>query len=123
MTTTPTSPTEPVGLREQLLRLLPDEIVFGTRVLSPGQTNLELVAASFANFALKAPTQADLDAEARRRTAANKDPQADPSPGNFTVAKPGDKGRAMAAKRFGTITTPKPGGKGAAEARKRFGAK
>lgn len=106
MTTTPTSPTEPVGLREQLLRLLPDELVYDTRQLIPDQTNLELAATSFANFGLKAPTQAELDAEAARRTNANKDPQADPAPGNFTVvkakAKPGDQGRAMAARRFGT---------------------
>jgi len=106
MTTTPTSPTEPVGLREQLLRLFPDELIYNSRQLVPAMTNLELAATSFANFGLKAPTQAELDAEAARRTNANKDPQADPAPGNFTVvkakAKPGDKGRAMAIKRFGT---------------------
>jgi len=95
---------EAVSLEEQLLRLLPDELVFNTRQLIPDQTNLELAATSFANFGLKAPTQATLDAEAARRTAANRDPQAEPSPGDSVVVKPkpGDQGRAMAAKRFGT---------------------
>jgi len=94
---------QPQGLFERLLRELPDEIIFDTRQLTPGQSNLELAAASFANFGLKAPTQADLDAEARRRTARNRDPQADPSPGDSVAVKPkfGAKGAAQAAKRFG----------------------
>ncbi len=94
---------EPVGLEEHLIRLLPDELVYDTRQLIPAMTNLELAAVSFQNFGLKAPTQATLDAEAARRTAANRDPQADPSPGAFEVVKPkpGDQGRAMAAQRFG----------------------
>lgn len=111
MTTTPTSrpawkgQPEPVGLEETLLRLLPDEVIYNTAQLFPGQSNLEFTAAWFANFNLKAPTQATLDAEAKRRTAANRDPAADPSPSPDTLLKPkprpGDQGRAMAAKRFG----------------------
>ena len=69
----------------------------------PGQRDLDLPAQTFETLGLKPPTQAELDAEAARRTAANRDPQADPAPGSNVVLKPrpGDQGRAMAAKRFG----------------------
>lgn len=109
MTSTPASrpawkgQPQPKDLAGQLLQQLPDEIVFNTRQVMPGQTNLELAASAFETLGLKPPTQADLDAEAARRNAANRDPQADPSPGDGVVLKPrpGDQGRAMAARRFG----------------------
>lgn len=104
MTTTPApSPQaqpEPATRKERLLRLLPDEIVANTRQLVPGQSNLTLAQDSLRAFG-ETLTQADLDAEARRRTQANRDPQAEPAPGAFGAA-----GRAEAARRFGKGTHP-----------------
>ena len=98
-TTTPSWQGQPEAatLKERLIRLLPDDIVHGTRQLLGGSSNLEIAKRGLESFGEDC-TQADLDAEARRRTQTNQDPQATPSPGAF-----GQQGKAEAARRFGTM--------------------
>lgn len=116
---------------QRLLLDLPDPVVYGTRQLSPGQTNLQLAAQAFAEFGQRAPTQADLDKEAARRVEANKNPSADPPPADVKAnAKfPGAQGRAQAAKRgWADPAAPAPaaapaGTQARAQAARRFGQK
>lgn len=79
---------------------------------------------------LRPVTKADIEAETARRAEVNRDPAATPSDGAFQMLTPGDQGRAMAARRFGTKPDPAPTtgpgigtGQGLAMAEKRFGTK
>lgn len=92
---TPSYTSQPAGKsrKEQLLALLPAELVEGSKQMSPTQTNLQVAQEALRQFG-ETVTAADLEAEKRRRVQNNRDPQATPSPGAF--------GLAEARKRFGT---------------------
>ncbi len=101
----PATPTTP----EELLAQLPDVLLIPSDLLTveESDTVIRLYAKA---LGIAEPTPAQIDAE---RTAARTEPPSTP--------RPGDQGRAMAARRFGpTATGPPAGDRGRAMAARRF---